>query len=111
MARKGPDLKKLVALRRQKAEQALALLQADIRAGEEALVSLQAELASLDKAAGDFGALSLAHRHGRPGALLARISETQAQIAENKGRLPAMRDAVKAALHSEQRLSDLEAGR
>lgn len=104
MARRGPDLLKLVALRRQKAEQALALLQNEIRSDERVLAALQAEIDAADRSGADFEAVSLSRRFGHVGLMHARLESKRAALSEKRSRLRAAQDVLRREIDSEGRL-------
>ncbi len=107
MAKKGPDLGKLVALKRQKAEQAYAVMQADITAAETELDVLQARLEAGDVTDEGYAAHSLSERHGHPARILALIAMQKSSIAQKRAELRDMKEGLKRAFHSEQRLKSL----
>ncbi|WP_084395923.1 hypothetical protein [Henriciella aquimarina] len=110
MTRKTKDLSKLVALKRQKAEQDFAALQAEIRRDEQALAALRDRLNAADDQAAGYEAISLAHTHGHLGAVIGQMRTLEKEMAEKEERLGTFREALKNVLYSEQRLPDLKAG-
>lgn len=98
-------LKRLVALRRQKAEQAFGAAKGELRQAEQALAALQAEMAAIDKAGADYADLALSMRFGRSAFLMGRIAEQRDAIAQKQAVLDRAREALKKAIHSEERLN------
>lgn len=107
MAKKGPDLTSLVALRRQKTEQAYAALQADIAAAEQRIADLRAELDAGPVTAERFAEHSLSEQYGNTARILARIDTQQQSIAQLRLELAETKESLKRAFHSEQRLKSL----
>ena len=103
-------LERLVALRRQKAEQAMALITAEIRREEAALAGVEAQVKALDAAAEDYASHSLAMRHGHPGHLQKQIEAHHRTLGAKRAQLEDARLALKKAIHSEERLQDLARG-
>lgn len=97
-------LRKLVALKRQIAEQKYAVIQADVRKDEKTLASLKADLKASDDWEGDFQATSLSRQFGHVALALQRIDAAKAGLDHKRQCLSEAREALKKALDSEQRL-------
>lgn len=110
MANTQRKLLKLVALKRQKAEQALALVQSRLRQLESDLQALQADLARADSGDADVQALMLASRHGHMERMLSEMDRKQADIADAKQQLHRAREDLKKILNSEDQLAQMKTG-
>lgn len=100
-------LKKLVALKRQKAEQDFALAKAALQAEEQRLAQLQAELSAIDANAGDYVDFALSMRFGRTAHLMRRIEAARQGVALKRKELDAAREAFKNVLYSEDRVGEV----
>lgn len=97
-------LKRLVALRRQKAEQAFGTAKTDLREAKAQLDALQGEMAAIDAAGADYADVALSLRFGRSAFLMSRIDAQREAIARLEHVLHEAREALKKAIHSEERL-------
>lgn len=101
------QLKSLVGLKRQKAEQDLVAVQQDVARMEAALASLAAQLEALDRPSDAADGASLAGRHGHAEWLIAETGRRKAALARRRADLEAAREALKRVIHSEDRLDEL----
>jgi hypothetical protein len=108
MADPRPKLRKLVALKRQKAEQTLAIVQMRLRDLSAELDALQREFTSADRAGGDIQALMLASRNGHAKRMLWEMDRKRTEIAEMKLKLQQAREDLKLILNSEDQLSRMD---
>jgi hypothetical protein len=106
MAKQKDVLKKIVALKRQSAEQRVRALQNDIDRIEIAIQAHIAGLNGLDEAKGGFDALRLAQEHGHPAKLIADIRAAEAALTVKRAELHAAREALKHVFHSQERLGE-----
>lgn len=97
-------LKKLVALKRQRAEQAFALARAGLQVEERRLTQLQAELSAIDANAGDYADFVLSMRFGRTAYLMQRVEAARQAVASKRKTLDAARETLKSVLYSEDRV-------
>ena len=84
MAEKGPPLKKLIALKRQRAEQNLLSIQQELTALMTELKRLETDLASLNGEAGGIETHILAYEHGYAQRQTWAIQACRAKIAEKE---------------------------
>ncbi len=110
MPKQKDVLKKIVALKRQSAEQRVRAVQIDVERIEAGIQSLIASLQGLDEAKAGFDAQRLAEEHGHPPKLIADIRAAEAALAARRTDLAAAQEALKRAFHSEERLSAPGAG-
>lgn len=104
MSKSHLALEKLVALRQQKAEQALALIKAEIRDEEAALADLEAQLRKLDESAADYESFSLSMRFGTPDRMAEQIEAARQALREKENKLAAAQLSLKKAMHSRDQL-------
>ncbi|MBR9808635.1 MAG: hypothetical protein GYB49_15570 [Alphaproteobacteria bacterium] len=104
MSKQNRVLLKLVALKRQRAEQGLAIAQARRRELQAGLADLQAQLAAADAAQIDFQALSLSARNGHVQRLLNKLADQQAQVEQSQACVAEAREELKRILNSEDQL-------
>ena len=104
-----PKLLKLVALKRQKAEQSLAIVQTELRDLGKQLDALQEEFASADQAGGDVHAM-LSSRYGHSRRVLHDMDRKRSEIADAQQRFNAAREELKRILNSEDQLIQMGAG-
>lgn len=99
-----PDrmLARLVALKRQQAEQRLWAAQQDLEATRTALTRLQSRLQAAD--GGEVSARLIAYRQGHVEKLVADIAAQQERVASRQAALEEARESLKKALHSENQL-------
>ncbi|WP_321490737.1 hypothetical protein [uncultured Hyphomonas sp.] len=104
MAQKGPPLQKLVALKRQRAEQDMLSAQQELTALKTELKRLETDLAALNGEAGGIESHILSYEHGYAQRQTFAIQACRAKIAEKETDFTAARDALKRAFDSEERL-------
>ncbi len=109
MGKPDKTLQKLVALKRQKAEQDFLTAQ-QARSGVAAEGDrLKDNLKAMDRLPVDTDAHLLSLRHGHDRKLIGDIRQQQASLAERQAELEAARDKLKRAFDSENRLKDAKA--
>lgn len=96
----------LVALKRRRAEQRLALAHMEMERGEEAIQQLIAELHSVDSSEHSFDDRLLSLRKGRTAALTQKIESARAAMAGKRAEVEASREALKLAFYSEEQIHD-----
>ena len=97
-------LRKIAALKRQKAEQHFQTLQRGMNRLVATLRTLSTKLAAVDSS-GDGDVLRiLAHQRGHPQRLMARISEQSHMISDKKIELDLAREALKWAIYSQDQI-------
>lgn len=106
MAKQKDVLKKIVALKRQSAEQRVRALQNDVDRIEASIQALIAGLQGLDDGKAGFDALRLAQEHGHPPKLVADIRAAQTALTAKGAELHAAREALKHVFHSQERLNE-----
>lgn len=111
MAGKKPPLRKLVALKRQRAEQVLLGVQQDLNALAAELRRLEESLAAMDGQGGGIESHILAFEHGFVQRQIGEINACRARILEKEQEYFAAREALKRAFDSEDRLRREEARR
>jgi hypothetical protein len=104
LAATKPSLKKLVALKRQRAEQALLSVQQELTALMTELKRLEAEFATLNCEGGGIEAHILSYEHGFSQRQIWAIQACRAKISEKEGEYFTAREALKKAFDSEERL-------
>ena len=107
MADQQTQLRRIVALKRQKAEQSLSIIQSAIRKLEGELEALQGLLAAADGAGQDFQTLSLASQHGHVQRLLSEMEQKQVQITLTVRQLDTAKESLKQILNSEDELAKM----
>lgn len=105
MARQKDALKKIVALKRQSAEQKVRALQIEVEQIEAAINALLASLDSAGQARFGYEALSLAATHGHVGKVLADVRQRREALVARREDLHLAREALKRVFHSEERLN------
>lgn len=104
MAAQKPPLEKLVALKRQRAEQALLSVQQELSALMDELKRLEAELATLNGEGGGIESHILSYEHGYVQRQIGAIAACRVRIVEKEAEFFAAREALKRAFDSEDRL-------
>ncbi len=108
MARRKPDLQKIVSLKRQKAEQDFHLAQQERdRVGAEA-ARLEQALRELDTPHGEPGTFLLSLQHGHANKLIHDIESLRATVMEKESELRSAHDVLKRAFDSEDRLKRMK---
>lgn len=105
--KQAAQLRSLVGLKRQKAEQDMLVIQKDVRRIETEIEAVQASMIALDQPGTDYDAASLARRHGGAERLVAELARKRAELSARQADLEAARDALKRVMHSEDRIGDL----
>ncbi|MFN7054782.1 hypothetical protein [Hyphomonas sp.] len=100
-------LEKLTAIKRQKAEQEMLTLQAELRRMEDSLAALGADLSGLDTPGAGADMTALAYQQGRLTRLIAEIRQKQAALPGQQAAADAAREALKRALYSEDQIARL----
>ena len=98
-------MKKLVGMKRQQAEQALAEAQQALDRARADLVALRDGL-SAQKTPQDFTALSLAERNGHSMRLIAKVRAQESLVAERQAELARATDTLRRAFGSQQLLGE-----
>lgn len=108
MSKRKPDLQKIVSLKRQKAEQDHAIAQKELgRVGAEAQ-QLVKTLNDLDHQREDVRSLMMSHQNGHVTKLLRDIEALQSSVSEKEAELLDVRDVLKRAFDSEDRLKRMK---
>ncbi len=105
--KQAAQLRTLVGIKRQKAEQDMLALQQDVRRIEAEIAQIGADLRALDKAGEDYDGTSLARRHGAVERMIAEMDRRKADLAKRQQELEAAREALKRVMHSEDRIGEL----
>ncbi|MEQ9505251.1 MAG: hypothetical protein RLO80_03195 [Hyphomonas sp.] len=106
MPKQKDVLKKIVALKRQSAEQRVRTVQNDVDRIETHIQALCASLQGIDTSSAGSDAVHLAQEHGYPPKLIADIRAAQAALAIRQTELHAAREALKHVFHSQERLNE-----
>ena len=104
MARRKPDLQKLVSLKRQKAEQAYLAAQQAHAGAEAERERLADSLKDMDKSVADIDSLILSHQQGHARKLIRDIDVQHERVDEGARQVRSARDVLQRAFDSEQRL-------
>jgi len=99
-------LRKIVALKRQSAEQRVRALQIDLDRIEAGIAALKARFQEIDALKGGFEAHRLSEENGHVRKLLADIRAADAALYLKRTDLHAAREALKRVFHSEERLAN-----
>ncbi len=105
--KQAAQLKTLVGIKRQKAEQDMLILQQDVRRIEGEIAQISENLKALDRTGEEFDGSSLARRHGAVERMIAELSARKKALAARKTELDAAREALKRVMHSEDRIGEL----
>ncbi|MEZ5946714.1 MAG: hypothetical protein R3C04_07675 [Hyphomonas sp.] len=111
MAEKKVDLTKIVALKRQKAEQDFRAVQIEREQMSEEAERLAAALRALDDPGPDVDATILALRHGHVRKVMSDMAAGNAAAVQKDAELDEAREALKRAFDSEERLKDMKTKR
>lgn len=103
------DLQKLVALKRQKAEQRVLALQQALGEAEVRLAQAVASLRAADDINLDFTSRSMALQQGRVDRLIAEVRAKESDVSLARQALEEAKEALKWVLYSEDRLDDFSA--
>ncbi len=105
MPKQREVLRKIVALKRQSAEQRVRAIQIEADGIDADIAELTASLHALDETKAGFDALRLAEENGHARKLIADIRAGQAALIIKRAELHTAREALKHVFHSEERLS------
>lgn len=100
----APILRRLVALKRQKAEQQVLSLQQELERIETSITALSSGLQAMDSPELGFPIRALAARQGHVEKLIAELAVQQVSMAKTETELGVARDALKRVFHSQDRL-------
>ena len=107
MAVRKDALRKIVALKRQSAEQKVRALQLDVESIEAAINDLTAGLKALDEGKAGIEAYFLAQAHGHVDRVIRDIDARNAALLVRRSELDAAREALKRVFHSQERLDEV----
>lgn len=107
MAAKKDVLQKIVALKRQSAEQHVRTLQLDVERIEASIGDLAAGLKSMDVRKAGIDAHRLAEAHGHVGKVIRDIGARNAVLETKRAELQEAREALKRVFHSQERLGEV----
>lgn len=105
MPKQREVLRRIVALKRQSAEQHLRAVQIAADGIAANIAQLTASLHALDEAKAGFDALRLAEEHGHARKLIADIRAAEAMLVVKRSELHEAREALKRAFHSQEQLA------
>lgn len=106
MPKKREVLRKIVALKRQSAEQHLRAVQMDVDRIVSDIGQMHANLNAMDEVKAGFNALRLAEEHGYARKLIADIRKAEGLLAAKRSDLHEAREALKRAFHSQEQLNE-----
>lgn len=106
MAKQREVLRKIVALKRQSAEQHLRAIQIEADRIVSDIGLLNANLHAIDETKAGFDALRLAEEHGHARKLIADIRAAEAALTIKRSELHEAREALKRAFHSQEQLNE-----
>ncbi len=106
MAAKKDVLQKIVALKRQSAEQQVRTLQLDVERIELSISELAASLNAMDEGKAGFEAHRLAEASGYVGKVIRDMGLRRAALAAKRSELHEARESLKRVFHSQERLSE-----
>jgi HPt (histidine-containing phosphotransfer) domain-containing protein len=107
MAAKKDALQKIVALKRQSAEQHVRLLQLEVERIEVSISALAVSLRSMDEGKAGIDAHRLAEANGYVGKVIKDIGARQAELSRKQSELHEAREALKRVFHSQERLGEV----
>ena len=105
--KQAAQLQTLVGIKRQKAEQDMLSLQMDVRRIEVEIAGIGENLKALDRTGEEYDGASLARRYGAVERMIAEIDRRKTELAARQVDLEMAREALKCAMHSEDRISEL----
>ncbi|WP_291194242.1 hypothetical protein [Hyphomonas sp.] len=111
MAAKKDVLQKIVALKRQSAEQHVRLLQLEVERIEVSISALAASLRSMDEGKAGIDAHQLAEVNGYVGKIIKDIGARHAELSRKQSELHEAREALKRVFHSQERLGEVVPGK
>ncbi len=106
MAAKKDVLQKIVALKRQSAEQHVRMLQLDAERIEMSISALLTSLKSMDEGKAGIDAHLLAEAHGHVGKVIKDIAARRAELSRKQLEVHDAREALKRVFHSQERLGE-----
>ncbi|MGA1341726.1 MAG: hypothetical protein ACO33A_01570 [Hyphomonas sp.] len=107
MAFRKDSLSKIVALKRQSAEQRVRSLQLEMQAIEATIAGLTTSLKALDEGQSGIEASFLAQAHGHVSRVIREIEAQKAALLVRRSELDAAREALKRVFHSQERLDEV----
>jgi prefoldin subunit 5 len=107
MALRKDALRKIVALKRQSAEQRVRALQLELEAIEATIADLTTSLKALDEGQSGIEASFLAQAHGHVARVIREIDAQKAALLVRRSELDAAREALKRVFHSQERLEEV----
>ncbi|MFN3608074.1 MAG: hypothetical protein ACK4Y9_03325 [Hyphomonas sp.] len=105
--KQAAELRMLVGIKRQKAEQEMLGLQQDVRRIESEIAQIGENLKALDQTGDGFDGASLARQHGAVERMITELASRKAALAARRLDLEAARDALRRVMHSQDRIEDL----
>lgn len=111
MAAKKDVLQKIVALKRQIAEQHVHAVQLKVEKIEVSIKSLQTSLKTMDEGKAGIEAHLLAEAHGHVGRVIKDIATRRGELSRAQLELYDAREALKRVFHSQERLGDIAQGK
>jgi hypothetical protein len=105
MAKQAQVLKRIVALKRQSAEQRVRALQIEAERIEAEIAGISRELAALDEVVAGLDAHVLAEQHGHARKLIDNRRAAEARLLAKRRDVREAQEALKRAFHSEERLN------
>jgi hypothetical protein len=105
--KQAAQLQTLVGIKRQKAEQDMLSLQMDVRRIEVEIAGIGENLKALDRTGEEYDGASLARRYGAVERMISEIDRLKTELAARQVDLEMAREALKRAMHSEDRISEL----
>ena len=111
MAAKKDVLQKIVALKRQSAEQHVRMLQLEAERLESSISALLTSLKSMDEGRAGIDAHLLAEAHGHVGKVIKDIAARRAELSRIQFELHEAREALKRVFHSQERLGEVVPGK
>ncbi len=106
MPKQREVLRKIVALKRQSAEQHLRAVQLDVERIEAGIAALRDGLRAMDEVRAGFDAHRLAEENGHARKLIADFGAAETALVHKRSELHEAREALKRAFHSEERLGE-----
>lgn len=105
--KQAAQLKTLVGIKKQKAEQDMLVLQQEVRRIEGQIAQIGENLKALDQTGDVFDGSSLARRHGSVERMIAELAARKEDLAARRAELDLAREKLKRVMHSEDRIGDL----
>jgi hypothetical protein len=105
MARQAQVLKRIVALKRQSAEQRVRALQIEAEGIEAEIAGILRDLAALDEVIAGIDAHLLAEQYGHARKLIDNRRAAEVRLLAKRREVREAHEALKRAFHSEERLN------